>query len=145
MVRPGLRPNTFKDDPTRAPPEHFEANFSYGYEKLAKQKRAQRRKNLSKSGRQREATGGNGRQPRAYSRQRSPGATRSPPPGGNGRQREATGGNGRQSRGARGYLNCRRSPGATPTSPIHKHEVRTPSSKLIWGKIEKIGARHKIL
>ena len=33
----------------------FEANFSYGYEKLAKKKRAQRRKNLSKSnGRQRE-------------------------------------------------------------------------------------------
>ena len=48
MVRPGLRPNAFKDDPTRAPPEHFEANFSYGCEKLAKQKRAQHRANLSK-------------------------------------------------------------------------------------------------
>ena len=34
-VRPGLRPNTFKERPTRAPPEVFEANFSYGYEKLA--------------------------------------------------------------------------------------------------------------
>ena len=54
---------------------HFEANFSYGYEKLAKKKCTQRRNKLSKSnGRQRErrpklgrrqeakATGGHGRQ-----------------------------------------------------------------------------------
>ena len=45
MIRPGLRPNTVKDDSTRAQPEDFQANFAYCYEKLAKQKRAQRRKN----------------------------------------------------------------------------------------------------
>ena len=42
---------------------HFEANFSYGYEKLAKKKRAQRRNKIS-NGRQK-ATGGNGRQQEA--------------------------------------------------------------------------------
>ncbi len=50
-------PEHFQGYMTQAPPENFEANFSYGYEKLAKKKRAQRRKNMSKSkGRQREAT-----------------------------------------------------------------------------------------
>ena len=70
MIRPWLRPNTFKHDPTRAPPEHFKAKFSYGYENLEAKKCAQRRKHLSKK--QRDATGTEPKARRGGSHRRDP-------------------------------------------------------------------------
>ena len=72
MIRPGLRPNTFKDKggasgaSLRSAPRgrlmegSFEANFSYGYEKLVKSNGRQRQR--SRKRRQREATDGKQRE-----------------------------------------------------------------------------------
>ena len=85
MVRPGLRPNTCKERPTRAPPEVFEANFSYGYEVGEKEARTAPNKFKQK------ATGhnGNGAESKATRSQQEAKAT-----GHDGTQREATGHNG---------------------------------------------------
>ena len=88
MIRPELRPNTFKVDPTRAPPEHFEANFSYGYEHLEDKKRAQLRTKIAQK--QRETTGHNGVQPQRSRKQGDINQQEANATGHNGTQRDTT-------------------------------------------------------